>query len=111
MMGPPPPYVLMTKSLIFPWKPQNQADKNLKYEVQYGNVYRTNPKSFMKFCSAFLEQQRIRDGPPTPYVFLSTDFLQQYPRCIHIDAVAFLMERFDARENLAAEGNKMTFTY
>lgn len=27
------------------------------------------------------------------------DFLQKYPRCLHIDAIAFLMERYDAREN------------
>ncbi|XP_061173308.1 uncharacterized protein LOC133182478 [Saccostrea echinata] len=30
-------------------------------------------------------------------------FLQRYPRCIHIDAVSFLMERYDSREDLQPE--------
>lgn len=34
-------------------------------------------------------------------------FLQKYPKCLHIDAIAFLMERYDARENLEAEGNTL----
>lgn len=35
------------------------------------------------------------------------DFLQKYPKCLHIDAIAFLVERYDARENLQAEGNTL----
>lgn len=35
------------------------------------------------------------------------DFLQKYPKCLHIDAIAFLMEKYYARENLEAEGNTL----
>ena len=59
---PPPPYVGMAKSLFCSGKPQNHADKNLKQEVQYGIIQLTIPESFMKFCSAVLEEQWIRDG-------------------------------------------------
>lgn len=34
-------------------------------------------------------------------------FLQKYPKCLHIDAIALLMEIYDARENLEAEGNTL----
>lgn len=30
-----------------------------------------------------------------------------YQKCLHIDAISFLMERYDARENLEAEGNTL----
>ncbi|XP_065943002.1 uncharacterized protein [Magallana gigas] len=36
-------------------------------------------------------------------------FLQKYPRCLHIDAIAFLMERYDSRENLEAEEHSYSF--
>lgn len=52
-----------------------------------------------------------------PYIFFTVlsvlsaitciAFLQKYPKCLHIDAIAFLMERYDARENLEAEGNTL----
>ena len=58
--GSPLPYVVMAKSLFCSGKPQNHADKSLKQEVQYG-IMCSIPESFLKFCSAVLEEQRIRD--------------------------------------------------
>lgn len=34
-------------------------------------------------------------------------FLPKYPKCHHIDQIALLMERYDERENLEAEGNTL----
>lgn len=33
--------------------------------------------------------------------------LQMFQKCLHIDAIAFVMERYDACENLEAEGNTL----
>lgn len=33
--------------------------------------------------------------------------LQKFQKCLHIDAIAFVMERYDACENLEAEGNTL----
>lgn len=50
-----------------------------------------------------------------PYIFFTVlsvlsaiiAVLPKYPKCLHIDAIALLMERYDERENLEAEGNTL----